>query len=115
VVSRPSIDEFGEVFDPLLEIERTALYQNDPAEYSAHLLQQAINEVEDNEGSPVISRYFCRVCHPRYASGDASAMSMINNRRPLPTASPSLAVPVVAKTLEKTEPGLTFKFYNAVE
>jgi hypothetical protein len=37
VVCRPSVDEFDGLFDPLLEIERTALWWNDPAEYSAQI------------------------------------------------------------------------------
>lgn len=40
VVRQPSIDGFGGLFDPLLEVERTAFTQNKPAEYRAHVLQR---------------------------------------------------------------------------
>ena len=46
MVRRPSIDEFGGLFDPLLEIERSAFCQNDPAEYSARMQHVAHRESE---------------------------------------------------------------------
>jgi hypothetical protein len=47
--SGPStIDEFGGLFDPLLEIERTAFCQNDPADSMEILLsQRSVNQLWD--------------------------------------------------------------------